>query len=63
MREMTDLRPTNTPEPDAVEVGLILQTEGLRFLLAEMQALAALLPGHPEPIEEEIEAGFDDMPV
>ncbi|MFN3844672.1 MAG: hypothetical protein ACK4RZ_02480 [Paracoccaceae bacterium] len=43
---------------------------GLSVLLAEMQALSAVLPGvvHPHPkeaatLDAEVEAGFDNMPV
>ncbi|HSF65184.1 MAG TPA: hypothetical protein VLA78_12395 [Paracoccaceae bacterium] len=37
---------------------------GLRVLLAEMQALAAVLPAaHPPRSDAEIEADFDNMPV
>lgn len=52
-------------EPSAVEVGLRLQEDGLRLLLAEVRALQAMIPaGERElPTEAETEAGFDNMPV
>jgi hypothetical protein len=67
----------NTPvdlirqEADLVETGLQIQSQGLSLLLAEMQALAGLIPGAVAPAsgktraeaEAETEAGFDNMPV
>lgn len=52
-------------EADVLAAGLELQHQGLDLLLAEMRALAALMPGEPqqEPTDAEIEAGFDNMPV
>ena len=52
-------------EADLLATGIELQHQGLDLLLAEMRALAALMPGEPqpEPTEAEIEAGFDNMPV
>lgn len=45
--------------------GIELQQQGLELLLAEMRALAALMPGEdrPHPSDAEIEASFDNMPV
>lgn len=42
-----------------------LQTYGLDLLLAEMHALAALLPGerHEPRADAEVEQDFDNMPV
>ena len=41
------------------------QAQALSLLLAEMQALSALLPGVVDPAQddEEVEACFDNMPV
>jgi hypothetical protein len=52
-------------EAELLESGLKLQSQGLDLLLAEMQALATLIPGAPahHPTEAEIEADFDNMPV
>lgn len=52
-------------EADLLAAGLELQHQGLDLLLAEMRALAALMPGesHPHETDAEIEEGFDNMPV
>ncbi len=52
-------------EVDLVAAGIELQHQGLELLLAEMRALAALMPGEDSslPTDAEIEAGFDNMPV
>jgi hypothetical protein len=54
-------------EAELIEAGLTLQTQGMQLLLAEMRALAGLIPGAdviPEPASDsETEAGFDNMPV
>ena len=60
-------------EADLLETGLALQQEGLRLLLAEMSALATLMPGAgnaapADPDAEartdaEVEASFDNMPI
>ena len=54
-------------EAEILEAGIAMQAEGLKLLLAEMQALATLLPpGKQAPAAEtdaSIEAGFDNMPV
>jgi hypothetical protein len=52
-------------EADLLAAGLELQHQGLDLLLAEMRALAALMPGEADhtPTDAEIEAGFDNMPV
>lgn len=43
------------------------QAAGLGLLLAELQALAQMMPGSPAPIagrdQATVEAGFDNMPV
>lgn len=61
-------RPTRSrirEEADLVEAGIELQQQGLELLLAEMRALAALIPGEDSrlPTDAEVEAGFDNMPV
>lgn len=52
-------------EAELIDAGLEVQGRGLNLLLAEMQALARLMPGAPvrHPTEAEIEEGFDNMPV
>lgn len=52
-------------EADLLAAGIELQQQGLDLLLAEMRALAALMPGEDSrlPTDAEIEAGFDNMPV
>jgi hypothetical protein len=52
-------------EADLVEAGLRLQSQGLDLLLAEMQALASVLPGQAAPArsDADIETDFDNMPV
>jgi len=58
-------------EAELIETGLQLQSQGLEILLAEMRALARLIPGATPPTEAqtaaetdaETEAGFDNMPV
>ena len=62
-------------EADLIETGLEMQAQGLSLLLAEMHALAGMMPGPFVPAagkaldkteaetEAETEAGFDNMPV
>ncbi|MDP3195758.1 hypothetical protein [Tabrizicola sp.] len=52
-------------EADLLAAGLELQQQGMELLLAEMRALAAMLPGEDPhlPTDAEVEAGFDNMPV
>lgn len=52
-------------EAELVEAGIELQQQGLELLLAEMRALAALMPGEDSrlPTDAEVEAGFDNMPI
>ena len=52
-------------EADLLAAGIELQQQGLDLLLAEMRALAPLMPGEDSrlPTDAEIEAGFDNMPV
>lgn len=52
-------------EADLVEAGIELQHQGLELLLAEMHALASLMPGEAThlPTDAEVEAGFDNMPI
>lgn len=52
-------------EADLLAVGITLQQQGLELLLAEMHALAAMMPGEEVdlPTDAEVEAGFDNMPV
>jgi hypothetical protein len=64
---MTQRKPADLirDEADLIAAGFGLQQQGLDLLLAEMRALAALLPGEasPLPTDAEVEAGFDNMPV
>lgn len=52
---------------EMTEVAIAGQAASLRLLQAEMQALAALVPGVapqvPSQTDTEIEADFDNMPV
>lgn len=52
-------------EAGLLVAGVCLQQQGLALLLAEMHALAAMLPGEDTrlPTDAEVEAGFDNMPV
>ncbi|WP_135449100.1 hypothetical protein [Tabrizicola caldifontis] len=57
-------------EAELLQAGIELQGQNLELLLAEMQALAALMPGAKvpgtqlhHPTEAETEEGFDNMPV
>ena len=52
-------------EADPINSGSDLHFRGLDLLVAEMRALAAILPGMatPHKTEAETEAGFDNMPV
>ncbi|WP_333817785.1 hypothetical protein [Tabrizicola sp.] len=52
-------------EAEILAAGIELQHQGLELLLAEMRALAALMPGEESslPTDAEIEAGFDNMPI
>jgi hypothetical protein len=62
VRHPADLIRTET---ELLAAGLKLHNQGLELLLAEMRALAALMPGEAgdQPTEAEVEAGFDNMPV
>lgn len=52
---------------EMTEAAVAGQAAGLRLLMAEMQALAQVLPGaeghHHSPTQAEVEADFDNMPV
>ena len=52
-------------ETDLMQAALTLEAQGLKLLLAEMQALATLIPGQATnlPTEAETEDSFDNMPV
>ena len=62
---MTEGRRKKTPSEGQVKSGFQLQEAGLHLLLAEVMALQAMIPiGDRElPGEDEIEKGFDNMPV
>ncbi len=68
-RAKTPLNPADLirQEAELIEAGLTLQTQGMQLLLAEMRALAGLMPGAnlvPKGVSDsETEAGFDNMPV
>lgn len=52
-------------EAELLAAGMDLQQQSIALLLAEMHALAAMLPGEDQhlPTDAEVEAGFDNMPV
>ena len=52
-------------EADLLRTGSDLHFRGLDLLVAEMRALAAILPGMatPHQTEAETEAGFDNLPL
>lgn len=52
-------------EADVMQAGLKAQARTLALMLAEMRALAALMPGQARPSrsDAEVEADFDNMPV
>lgn len=52
-------------ETGLLATGIALRDQGLELLLAEMQALVALMPGEGSrlPTDAEVEAGFDNMPI
>jgi hypothetical protein len=52
-------------ETELLAAGLELQQQGLELLLAEMRALANILPVEDSrlPTDAEVEAGFDNMPI
>lgn len=52
-------------EAELLQAGVEAQGQGLDLLLAEMRALATLIPGAQvhHPTEAEIEDSFDNMPV
>jgi hypothetical protein len=67
LRAMTIRKPADLirDEADLLAAGVKLQTQGLELLLAEMRALASLMPGEDSrrPTDAEVEAGFDNMPI
>ena len=65
VRRMTNAKDLLQSEADLLKAGLALEEQGLKLLLAEMQALTTLIPGKAAtlPTETEIEEGFDNMPV
>lgn len=64
---MTHRKPADLirDEAELIAAGVGFQQQGLDLLLAEMRALAVLMPGEAThlPTDAEIEAGFDNMPV
>lgn len=52
-------------EADLLAAGITMQQKSLELLLAEMRALAAMIPGVDTtlPTDAEVEAGFDNMPI
>lgn len=52
-------------EAELLAAGMELQQQGLELLLAEMRALAVLMPGEEGhlPTDAEVEEGFDNVPV
>jgi hypothetical protein len=66
-RTMTARKPVDLirDEADLFAAGIEIQHQSLTLLLAEMRALAALIPGEDSrlPTDAEVEAGFDNMPI
>lgn len=68
-RRKTPLNPADLIQKEAelIEAGMTLQSQGMQLLLAEMRALAGMMPGvdvFPKAAtDSETEAGFDNMPV
>jgi hypothetical protein len=64
---MTTRKPANLIRNEAkvLAAGIELQHQGLGLLLAEMRALASLMPGETShlPTDAEIETSFDNMPI
>lgn len=64
---MTDRATTELSDvAEAVAETVALQNAGLELLRAEMQALVALMQAtipHRAPSEQEIDAGFDNVPL
>ena len=60
-----ETRPETPTVTELAAAGLALQGQSLGLLLAEVQALAILMPGNAasHPTEAEIEADQDNMPV
>lgn len=60
-----DRKPASDTEGSVLDSALALQQEGLRLLLAEVRALQAMIPAGEQdlPRGEDIEKGFDNMPV
>lgn len=60
-----DHRDMTLADTDLLKAGLALEEDGLKLLWAEMQALAALIPGVAGklPTDAETEDAFDNMPV
>lgn len=56
---------SHAQDTGAFEAEMAAEAIGLDMLLAEMRALAALIPGHESAprSDSEIEADFDNMPV
>lgn len=66
-RNLTDRKPVDLirDEAELLAAGFELQHQGLELLLAEMRALATILPGEDSdlPTDAEVEASFDNMPI
>lgn len=67
LREMTQKKTSDAATAsDPITEGIQAQIAGLDLLLAEIKALAAVLPvalPHDPPSDAEIEADHDNMPV
>ena len=63
----TQPKPAAPARSDAgiLTTGLEFQQQGLDLLLAEMRALAAMMPGEALQLstDAEVEAAFDNMPI
>ena len=62
---MTNAKDLLQSEADLLKAGIAVEEQGLKLLLAEMQALTTLIPGRSAtlPTDAETEEGFDNMPV
>ena len=62
---MSGRKPDRPHQQSLAEAGLLAQQAAMAVLLAEMQALSALLPVHGNPPTDPalIEAQFDNLPV
>ncbi len=67
MKTNSDIEAMAKAAGEVTAAAIAGQAAGLGLLLAEMQALAQMMPGSPASVPErdqaEVEADFDNMPV